>query len=238
VSAAVRRRGRPLFTAMYAVTCPALEKGLIGQVRRELVTTARGVVIDLGAGTGANLPHLGSAVTEIHAVEPDPHMARRLRPRLPGKATLHAATAEALPLDDASADTVLATLTLCSVQDLDAAAREIRRVLRPGGLLLVLEHVRADNPRRAAWQRRLRGAWGCFGGGCDPGRDTTTHLTRAGFDTMGLRRFELPGEPVTRDWVMGSEAPDRVMSPRLTTVAPWWRGRLAVRARQGSPSAC
>jgi ubiquinone/menaquinone biosynthesis C-methylase UbiE len=203
--------GHPVFAAWYQLIARSIEAGPLGQARRELVSTADGVVVDLGTGIGLNLPHLGPAVSHVHAVEPDPHMVRRLRPALDAFAAgsggvsvdVHAVGAERLPLPDRSADTVLATLTLCTVRDLQAVAGEIRRVLRPGGRLVVLEHVLSQDPRVAGWQRRLRRPWGWFGGGCSPVRETGEVLSANGFDVSSLRRLTVPGPPVTREWIAG-----------------------------------
>jgi xanthine/CO dehydrogenase XdhC/CoxF family maturation factor len=104
---------------------------------------------------------------------------------------------------------VLATLTLCTVQDLPAAVAEIRRVLRPDGQVLVLEHVLALDPALAAWQRRLSRPWGWVGAGCSPVRQTGEALSAHGFDVSSLRRLTVPGLPVTREWLVG-----RVTVPR------------------------
>lgn len=203
MTAAGRRVAHPVFAALYPRMARGIEAGPIGVQRRALLGCARGVVVDLGSGVGLNLPHLGPAVTAVHAVEPDPHMLRRLAPNLPPGAVVHQVRAETLPMDDSSVDTVLATLTLCTVQDPVAVVGEIRRVLRPGGQVLVLEHVRSEDPGLAAWQYRLRMPWRWFGAGCNPTRDTTATFAAAGFDTVGLRRIRVPGLPVTREWVTG-----------------------------------
>jgi ubiquinone/menaquinone biosynthesis C-methylase UbiE len=168
------------------------------------VTQARGEVVDLGAGLGANVKHLGPDVNRVHLVEPDPHMLRRLKPLAPPNAVLHPVPAEDLPLDDASIDTVLATLMLCTVADPEAVCGEIRRVLKPGGHLLVLEHVRSEDPGSARWQDRLERPWGWFAAGCHPNRDTLALLDAAGFDISGMTRFRAPGLPIVRSWVSGA----------------------------------
>jgi SAM-dependent methyltransferase len=117
VSAVTTTGGRPFFAALYAGMASSLEAGRIGAARRRLLMNATGVTLDLGAGIGLNLPHLPPDVTEVHLVEPDPHMIRRLRPEPSGRAVIHQAAAESLPLPNASVDTVLATLTLCTVAD-------------------------------------------------------------------------------------------------------------------------
>ncbi|WP_198950550.1 class I SAM-dependent methyltransferase [Kineosporia sp. A_224] len=197
------RVSHPVFAAFYPRMARGMEAGPIGSTRRALLAAARGVVVDLGAGVGLNLPHLGPDVSAVHAVEPDPHMVRRLTPNLPPGAVVHQVGAETLPLPDASVDTVLATLTLCTVQDPAAAVREIRRVLRPDGQVLVLEHVLATDPGLAAWQHRMRLPWRWFGAGCNPTRDTTAAFAAAGFDVAGLQRIDVPGLPMTREWVTG-----------------------------------
>jgi ubiquinone/menaquinone biosynthesis C-methylase UbiE len=183
------------------------EAGPVGAARRELLEDARGVVVDLGAGIGLNLPYLGPAVTEVHLIEPDRHMIRRLEPRVPENGVVHPVGAERLPFPDAGVDTVLATLTLCTVEDLPAVAAEIRRVLRPGGRLLVLEHVRSEDRRVAAWQDRLDRPWGWVAAGCHPNRDTAAELAAVGLDVAGLRRFTVPGMPLVREWVTGAVTP-------------------------------
>jgi SAM-dependent methyltransferase len=219
-----RRAAHPVFAALYPRMARGFEAGPIGAARRELLAGASGVVVDLGAGIGLNLPHLVAArdegpggdpaVTSVHLVEPDPHMVRRLKPNLPADATaqqvlvpqvtVHQVGAERLPFPDGSVDTVLATLTLCTVGDLPAAVEQIRRVLRPGGRLLVLEHVRSLDRRVAAWQDRLQRPWRWFGAGCNPNRDTGAALAAAGFDTSGLSRFTVPGATLTHEWITGS----------------------------------
>lgn len=199
--------GHPVFAAFYERLAAGLEASSIGAARRDLVGRASGVVVDLGAGIGLNLPHLGPDVEHVHLVEPDPHMLRRIG-TLPDAATAHAAYAEALPLPDDSVDTVVSTLTLCTVTDLATSLREIRRVLRPGGQLLVLEHVRAPSAGRAWWQDRMRVPWGWAGGGCSPNRDTVAGLSAAGFDTSEVAMFQVPGAVLAWDWAVGRLVPD------------------------------
>lgn len=199
-------KGHPIFAAVYDRFGGHLESGPIGRARRRLLAGARGVVVDIGSGTGANIGHLaelGLVVTRIHAVEPDPHMARRLAGRLPPHGQLHAAAAEGLPFEDASVDTVVTTLVLCSVDEPDRAISEVRRVLRPGGQVLVLEHVAAANPLVSLGQRALRVPWRWAGAGCTLDRDTEASFTRAGFDVTTLRRFVVHGAVPVTDWVTG-----------------------------------
>ena len=165
---------------------PALWLGEVAGMRKrrhELLAQARGRVLEVGAGTGLNLAHDPAAVTELIVAEPDDSMRRRLERRARGRAAVLAAPAERLPLDDASVDTVVSTLVLCTVRDPDAALREIRRVLRPGGRLLLIEHVRSDVGWRAWLQRRLRRPWAAFACGCRCDQPTAQLLHAAGFRT-------------------------------------------------------
>src|ERR1051325_7713557 len=126
--------------------------------RGELLASARGRVLELGAGTGLNLRHYPDGV-DLVVSEPDPEMRARLQKRAAGRAPAVAAGAEDVPLPDASVDTVVSTLVLCTVADPDAALAEVRRVLAPGGRLLLIEHVRAEEEGSARWQDRLHGPW-------------------------------------------------------------------------------
>lgn len=166
--------------------------------RRRLLSRARGRVLELGVGTGASLGFYGRGVEEVVGIDLHRGVLARARARVSrlrraGQAhrvRLERADAQRLPYDDASFDTVVAFLTLCSVPDADAAAREIRRVLKPGGLLLVLEHVRGE---RGSWlghiQDVLDPVWTRAAGGCHLNRDTAEILNRAGFDTEGLEHY-------------------------------------------------
>ena len=152
--------------------------------RRALLAGARGRVLEIGAGTGANLDAYPAGIDALILTEPDAAMRARLRRRVERgsrPATVVDAGAEALPFPDAKFDTVVSTLVLCTVPDAHAAVRELRRVLRPGGQLLFLEHVRADEPRLARRQDRLATPWRAFAAGC--------HCNRP---TLALLRSEFP----------------------------------------------
>lgn len=158
--------------------------------RRELMAHARGRVLELGVGTGSNLGFYPPEVTDVVGIDPFTNMldrAERTAERLarggaPYRIRLHRASAERLPYDDASFDTVVAFLTLCTIPDYAAASSEAYRVLRPGGRMLVMEHVKApDESSLARWQRRLDPLWSRAAGGCHLDRETGAILREAGF---------------------------------------------------------
>jgi len=153
--------------------------------RAWLVRGAAGRTLDLGSGTGRNLPLLPAAARAI-AVEPHWQPLERARRRAPGVPCV-LARAEALPFRDAAFDTVLGGLVLCSVDDPAAALAEIRRVLRPSGVLRVLEHVRDERQWAAAVQDAMQPAWTRFTGGCHPNRDTERAIENAGFSVEERR---------------------------------------------------
>lgn len=157
-----------------------------GPWRRWLPAGARGRTLDLGTGTGRNLPLLPAGVSAV-AVDPYVWNLRRARRRAPG-VPLVRARAEALPFRAGAFDTVLSGLVLCSVDDADTSLAEAKRVLRPGGALRLLEHVRADG-LRGRLQDASQPAWTALAGGCRPNRDTEGAVGRAGFEVEpGSRR--------------------------------------------------
>lgn len=199
--------GHPCFAFLYDGLARLADQGELGTRRRVLLAAASGRVLELGSGTGENFKRYREGVEVVAAAEPDPYMLRRGRrrtaeSRVPVRHL--AAVGERLPFAEATFDTVVATLVLCSVDDPEAAAAEMRRVLRPGGQLLVLEHVRAASPALARWQDRLERPWAAVAGGCHPNRDTVAVLARHGFDASGLAGFVLrPSVPVVAPHVQG-----------------------------------
>lgn len=187
------RFGQLLATA-YDPVMRNLERGRLGAVRQELLAGAAGHVLDLGAGTGANLPHLGAGVDRVTAIEPDAGMARRLRRRaaeVDVEVEVIDATAEALPLAAGSVDVAVATLVLCTVANPAVAVAELRRVLRPEGVLVVVEHVADGDARRARLQQGLTPVWRRVAGGCHLDRNTRALLEAGGFDTSGVAPWQL-----------------------------------------------
>lgn len=170
---------------------------MVRRQRQQLVPLARGRVLEIGIGTGLNLPHYDRArVHSLTGVDPAQAMHRRARQRAQRaglQVELVGASAEQLPLDDSSFDTVVVTYSLCSIPQPLAALREMHRVLAPGGRLLVLEHGRAPEAAVRRWQGRLQPLWGRIAGGCHLGRDIPLLLGTAGFDAPGLQAAYLEG---------------------------------------------
>jgi SAM-dependent methyltransferase len=185
--------------ALYDRALRRVERAGLGLWRRELLSGLSGRVLEIGAGTGANLDLYPPTVTELVLAEPDPHMRRRLAARAARcgrRASVTAAAGEHLPYPDAHFDAAVSTLVLCSVDDPAAVLRELRRVLRPDGSLVLIEHVRAEPAsRRARWQRRLEPAWRRLAGNCHLTRDTAGTLAAASFDLSALVADEMAEAP-------------------------------------------
>jgi ubiquinone/menaquinone biosynthesis C-methylase UbiE len=172
-------RGIEQIPWLYDAGLALLEATGLGRWRTWLTAGATGRVLDVGCGTGRNLGLLGAGVRAV-GVDPCPDTLRKARSRAPG-VMLVQARAEALPFRDGVFDTVLSGLVFCSVEDPSAGLREIQRVLRPGGTLRMLEHVRATRWWHAWLQDRAQPAWTWVTGGCHPNRDTEAAVARAGF---------------------------------------------------------
>lgn len=177
------------FAALYDPFMAGVERAGLGRWRAELLSDVRGRVLEIGAGTGANLPHYPSGL-DLTLLEPVEPMRRRLLERA-GDHPVVAGTAEALPFEDASFDFVVSGLVLCSVTDLEKSIAEIHRVLRPGGELRMIEHV-GDQGAMRALQRVLNPVWKVCARGCQLTRDTEDALRAAGFE-LELDRSGLPG---------------------------------------------
>ncbi len=197
-----------VFAAMYDRGLKATEEAGLQRMRRELLATATGRTVEIGAGTGVNLDLYPEAVESLALVEPGPHMAKRLRAHLaasPRAAEVYEAPAERLPFESASFDTAVATLVLCTVPDPTAAVAELARVLKPGGRLLFIEHVRSRNPDLARWQDRLEAPWRFLADGCHCNRDTLATLAASRFETGEVEHDRTPkAPPIVRPLVWGS----------------------------------
>jgi SAM-dependent methyltransferase len=196
-----------LFALTYNRLMASGEKAGLATIRATLLAGAIGNVLEVGAGTGLNLTRYTSEVGALTVTEPDSSMLRRLQRvagRTPQPTTVLRAPAEDLPFEDATFDTVVSTLVLCGADDQPRAVREIRRVLKPGGRLLFVEHVRSDDEAAARRQDRLN--WlNRLVAGCDCNRPTLQTLEGAGFVVDDLVHGELPkSPPFARPMIVGS----------------------------------
>ena len=202
------------FAAIYDRVLAGPERAGLADARADLLVGAAGRVLEVGAGTGANLAHLSpDAVESLVLVEPSAPMrirlARRvaeLRDRLPTDTRVVDGSAGALPVADGTVDTLVSTLVLCSVPDVDAAVAELRRVVAPGGRLLLLEHV-AGHGRTRRMQGMIDPAWRVVARGCRLVRETRAALERGGFDTADVADWRLPGGGVTGPALRGTAHP-------------------------------
>ena len=199
-----------IFAAGYDRFLAPAEKAGLAEHRERLLVTATGRVLEIGGGTGANLPYYGDGVAELVIAEPAQAMARQLERKLPGyripTCILHA-PAEQLPLETGSFDYVVSTLVLCTVEDPLEALAEVRRVLKSEGRFLFIEHVRSDDPKLAGWQDRLRRPWSWFGCGCQCNRRTVENIRAAGFSLAELRRDKLAkAPPLVQPVIVGAAA--------------------------------
>ena len=188
------------------------ERGGMTDIRRQVLSSAKGRCIEIGAGTGLNLELWPESVEELVLTEPDPHMAAQLRKKAAGREVeVVEAPGERLPFDDDSFDTAALTLVLCTVPEPSAALREIGRVLRPGGRLLFLEHVRSPDPGLARWQDRLHKPWFLFGDGCNCNRDTLRTLEASPLEVERAERGEIPkAVPLVKPLLKGAARAARV----------------------------
>ncbi|MGB7685333.1 MAG: class I SAM-dependent methyltransferase [Solirubrobacterales bacterium] len=195
------------FSAMYDSCMKGTEEAGMREMRRDLLAGASGKTIEVGAGTGLNLELYPDVVTDLTLVEPDPHMVKQLHKRVEGSAraaSITEAGAERLPFPDDSFDTAVATLVFCTIPDPNAALAEAARVLKPGGRLLFLEHVRSEDPSLARWQDRLEKPWRFFGDGCHCNRDTVATIAASPFELGAVERSELPkAPPIVKPLVVG-----------------------------------
>lgn len=173
--------------------------------RAPTLASASGRILEIGFGTGANLAHYAPSVRALEIVEPDAALTERAIRRLAAtdrQVTIHALSAERLPFDTDSFDTVVSTFTLCSIPDVSAALTEVRRVLRPHGQFLFLEHGLAPDATVARWQRRLTPLQKRLGGGCHLDRPVRTLLINAGWsmDTSEVHEHYVRGLPRVAGW--------------------------------------
>jgi ubiquinone/menaquinone biosynthesis C-methylase UbiE len=166
--------------------------------REVLLADASGDVLEIGGGTGANMSKYGQEVHSLTITEPEKPMMSRLQRKAQEQrpdAKVLRAPAEDLPFEDNSFDTAVSTLVLCTVDDQPRALRELRRVLRPGGRLLFMEHVRSDDEKVARWQDRLLPINTRMCCGCHCNRPTLDGIRAAGFEVKQVKNDEIPSAP-------------------------------------------
>jgi SAM-dependent methyltransferase len=195
-----------VFAAIYDPFLWIGERAGMRRHRDDLLAQARGRTLEIGSGTGLNLAHYPDDLDDLVLAEPDPSMRKRLETavrRGEHRARVIDAGAEQLPFADASIDTVVSTLVLCTVDAPDLALREIERVLRPDGQLLFIEHVRSDSAALARWQDRLASPWQRFAEGCRCNRATLELMDACGFllDAQPAAWRAMP--PIIRPLVIG-----------------------------------
>ncbi len=190
----------PVFARIYPYISRGAERGGAAEHRKALLAGLEGRVIEVGAGHGLNFPYYPQSVTEVVAIEPEPHLcdlARQAAERAPVRVEVRTGTAEALPAGDGEFDAAVASLVLCSVRDQLAALAEISRVLRPGGELRFYEHVVSDRPGWACLQRVLDATiYPPLAGGCHCARDTRTAILNSGFAIAHEQRIAFKPSPI------------------------------------------
>lgn len=189
---------RKFGAALYDIVMKRPEEAGLSDWRRDLLRHAEGRVLEIGPGTGVNLPLYPNSAGDLVALEPNPAMAQRMDRRTyagSGQLTVVEGYAHDLPFEDASFDTVVATLVLCSVRDPLETLTELKRVLRPDGRLLFLEHVAAPDDGLRKWQDRVDPLWNSFTGDCHLNRRTGDALLQAGFQIEALEHAPMPRAP-------------------------------------------
>jgi ubiquinone/menaquinone biosynthesis C-methylase UbiE len=192
MSNAAERVRHPIFARVYQRVSAVAEAAGAAEHRSRMLAGLVGRVVEVGAGNGMNFAHYPVTVSEVVAVEPEEYLRARAgeaAATAPVVVTVVDGTAAALPLDDASVDAGIASLVLCSVAQQAGALAELHRVIRPGGELRFYEHVLAQNPKLARWQRRIDPLWTRLAGGCHLTRDTEAAITAAGFTIESSDRF-------------------------------------------------
>lgn len=179
--------------------------------RERVIGAAQGRVLEIGMGSGLNLPFYRAGVREILGLEPSPQliaMAKRTAQTSLTPATFIEGSAGSIPLNDNSIDTVVTTRTLCTIPDAEAALNEMRRVLNPGGHLLFVEHGLAPEESVRKWQNLLTPAWKCVSGGCHLNRPIASLSESAGFRLDRLETGYMPGPRLMTFFYEGSARPN------------------------------
>jgi len=191
-----RQVRHPIFARFYARLAAAMEKNGVGEHRRRLLAGLSGSVLEVGAGNGLNFSHYPPTVSQVVAVEPEPHLRELAEVSAKSASvpiTVVSGTAERLPANDGEYDAVVATLMLCSVTEPVVALREMHRVLRPGGELRFMEHELAASAGHRRIQRLADATcWPVCFGGCHTSRDAVAAISAAGFSVRELAQYRLP----------------------------------------------
>ena len=197
-----------VFAILYEPFLWVGERAGLRTLRADQLSRAYGRTVEIGSGTGLNLPHYPHTLDELVLVEPDGAMRSRLERRLSHgglpQARVVDGSAEQLPFADGTIDTVVSTLVLCTVDSPDIALHEIARVLRPGGQLLYIEHVRSESPTLARWQDLLAAPWRRFARGCHSNRATGELIAASGLVPGPVRHAAWHGmPPIVRPLIIG-----------------------------------
>ena len=195
----IKRLRSYLIAKSYDYAMRSTEQRCLQEWRNALLSKAYGEVLEIGAGTGVNLPHYPHNVTSVVLSEPDPHMRKFLRCKA-DKQHREAISiahwgADSIERPDASFDTIVSTLVLCSVPCLESSLKEINRLLRPGGALLFLEHILSDHPPTRVWQNRIEPFWSFCAGNCRLTRDTSSAISASGLSIEQVIEAPMIGAP-------------------------------------------
>jgi SAM-dependent methyltransferase len=193
----------------------SMRSSRLAPYRQRLISLASGRVLEIGIGSGLNLPFYTAHTTEILGLDPHPKllaMASRIASRVP--ANIVGGSADSIPVGDATVDTVVTTWTLCTIPDVMAALREMRRVLKPDGQLLFVEHGLAPDEGVRRWQHRLTPLWKGIAGGCHLDRDIAGLIRGAGFDIAHVETGYMPGPKPMTFMYEGSARPAESTLPR------------------------
>jgi ubiquinone/menaquinone biosynthesis C-methylase UbiE len=177
--------------------------------RAEVIPQAHGRVVEIGIGSGLNLTFYSNQVTELYGVDPSKElleMARKKAGSVPFRVELVNSTAEELPFESHWADTIVMTWTLCSIGDPEKALSEVRRVLKPGGRLIFVEHGLAPEAKVRSWQSRINTLWKAIAGGCNLNRDIDRLIASSGFEIQRLETSYMPGPKMFTFTYKGSAA--------------------------------
>lgn len=188
-----------LMAKSYDYAMRSTEKKCLHGWRQELLTQASGNLLEIGAGTGVNLPYYPESVTQIVLSEPDAQMRKKLQRKTmqthKDGILITGWKADSVAMPDASYDTIVSTLVLCSVPCLESSLQEIYRLLRPNGVFLFLEHIISNHPPTLLWQQRIEPFWSFCAGDCRLTRDTAAAIQAAGLQIEQLTEAPMTGAP-------------------------------------------